>query len=72
MVCRRILALRTSSGHSNWQDEILRGLKRCDWFVVLLSPNAVNSMWVKREIESSALFRRVDELGRAPVEHAKL
>jgi hypothetical protein len=37
-------------GGHQWQDEILQGLQRCDWFVVLLSPSAVNSMWVKREI----------------------
>ena len=25
-------------------------MRRCDWFVVLLSPDAINSMWVKREV----------------------
>jgi hypothetical protein len=34
-----------------WQDEIGAALKRCDWFLVVLSPNAVNSMWVKREVQ---------------------
>ena len=37
-------------GAQQWQTEILSALKRCDWFVVILSPNAINSMWVKREV----------------------
>jgi hypothetical protein len=36
-------------GAQQWQNEILGALERCDWFAVLLSPDAVNSMWVKRE-----------------------
>lgn len=37
-------------GAQQWQDEILAALNRCDWFAVLLSPAAVESMWVKREV----------------------
>ncbi|MEX2176824.1 MAG: toll/interleukin-1 receptor domain-containing protein [Pirellulaceae bacterium] len=37
-------------GAQQWQDEILHALRRCDWFIVLLSPVAVQSMWVKREV----------------------
>ncbi|HEY5312818.1 MAG TPA: toll/interleukin-1 receptor domain-containing protein [Pirellulales bacterium] len=37
-------------GAQQWQDEILGALQRCDWFLVLLSPEAINSMWVKREV----------------------
>ncbi len=33
-----------------WHDEIGRALERCDWFLVLLSPAAVQSHWVKREL----------------------
>jgi len=33
-----------------WHDEIGRALKRCDWFIVLLSPNSVASEWVKMEL----------------------
>ena len=33
-----------------WQDEIGRALKRCDWFLVLLSNNSINSKWVKMEL----------------------
>jgi TIR domain len=62
-------------GAQQWQDEILRALRRCDWFAVLLSPNAVDSMWVKREtalalIDSRfhdrivpLLYRPVDDWG---------
>lgn len=37
-------------GAQQWHDEIGAALKRCDWFAVLLSPNSVNSVWVKREV----------------------
>jgi len=37
-------------GAQQWQNEILQALRRCDWFVVLLSPDAIQSMWVKREV----------------------
>jgi hypothetical protein len=36
-------------GAQHWHDEIGDALKRCDWFVLILSPNSVNSVWVKRE-----------------------
>ncbi len=37
-------------GAQQWHDEIGAALKRCDWFAVLLSPDSVNSVWVKREV----------------------
>src|SRR5438552_3078570 len=37
-------------GAQQWHDEIGRALQRSDWFVVLLSPAAVRSPWVKREV----------------------
>ena len=37
-------------GAQQWHDEIGAALRRCDWFVVLLSPNSVDSVWVKREL----------------------
>ncbi|HMF55019.1 MAG TPA: toll/interleukin-1 receptor domain-containing protein [Pyrinomonadaceae bacterium] len=37
-------------GAQQWHDEIGAALKRCDWFVLILSPNSVKSLWVKREI----------------------
>lgn len=33
-----------------WLDEIGRALDRCDWFAVLLTPAAVTSLWVQREV----------------------
>lgn len=37
-------------GAQQWHDEIGAALQRCDWFAVILSPNSVESMWVKREL----------------------
>jgi hypothetical protein len=37
-------------GAQQWHDEIGLALSRCDWFLLVLSPNAVNSVWVKREL----------------------
>lgn len=37
-------------GAQQWHDEIGAALGRCDWFVLLLTPAAVESMWVKREL----------------------
>ncbi|MGH8559590.1 MAG: toll/interleukin-1 receptor domain-containing protein [Methylococcales bacterium] len=37
-------------GAQQWHDEIGASLKRCDWFLLVLSPNSVASMWVKREL----------------------
>jgi hypothetical protein len=37
-------------GGQRWFDEIGSALKRCDWFVVVLSPNSIRSVWVKREL----------------------
>lgn len=37
-------------GAQQWHDEIGAALRRCDWFVVVLSPEAVTSKWVRREL----------------------
>lgn len=37
-------------GAQQWHDEIGAALNRCDWFLLVLSPNSVESMWVKREL----------------------
>lgn len=36
-----------------WQEEIFRGLQRSDMVVVALSPDAVNSVWVQREVNTA-------------------
>ncbi len=37
-------------GAQQWHDEIGAALRRCDWFLLVLSPHSVASMWVKREL----------------------
>lgn len=37
-------------GAQQWHDEIGAALQRCDWFAIVLSPNSIKSMWVKREL----------------------
>lgn len=38
------------AGAAQWHDEIGAALERCNWLVVVLSPAAVRSPWVKREL----------------------
>lgn len=45
-------------GGQQWQQEIGRALRRCDWFAVVLSPPAVKSMWVERETAFALKERR--------------
>ena len=51
---------RNIVGAQQWQDEILAALRRCDWFLVLLSPDAVESMWVRREFAFALGERRFE------------
>lgn len=37
-------------GAQQWHDEIGDALRRCDWFIILLSAYSVRSFWVKREL----------------------
>lgn len=37
-------------GAQEWHDEIGEALKRCDWFLVVLSPPSTQSRWVKHEL----------------------
>jgi hypothetical protein len=37
-------------GAQQWHDEIGDALQRCDWLAVVLSPQSVESIWVKREL----------------------
>jgi hypothetical protein len=43
-----------------WHDEIGAALQRSDWFAVVLSPQSVNSMWVKRELLKALEQRRFE------------
>lgn len=47
-------------GSQQWIDEIGNALKRCDWFAVVLSPNSVGSMWVKRELSYALTDNRYE------------
>jgi hypothetical protein len=48
-------------GAQLWIDAIGRALRRCDWFAVVLSPNAVKSEWVRREVGYAIMNRRYRE-----------
>ena len=48
-------------GAQQWHDEIGRALKRCDWFLLLLTPGAVKSRWVKFELTYAINQPRYDE-----------
>lgn len=37
-------------GAQQWHDEIGEALKRCHWFVLILSPHSIKSTWVKNEL----------------------
>jgi hypothetical protein len=37
-------------GAQQWHDRIGGALRKCRWFVLVLSPEAVRSRWVKREL----------------------
>src|SRR5437667_11978369 len=45
-------------GAQQWHDEIGEALARCGWFMILLTPHAVKSMWVKRELNYALIERR--------------
>jgi len=47
-------------GSQQWLDEIGAALQRCDWFAVVVSPQAAGSMWVKRELSFAILENRFE------------
>ncbi|MGH9737796.1 MAG: toll/interleukin-1 receptor domain-containing protein [Candidatus Acidiferrales bacterium] len=64
------------SGARQWHDEIGRALNRCDWFLIVLTPNAVRSQWVKRELLFALSRARYNEriipVLRKPCEYTRL
>ena len=42
------------------ESEIGRALQRCDWFILVLSPESVASQWVKRELVYALRQERFD------------
>ena len=47
-------------GAQRWHDEIGGALRRCDWFILVLSPNSVASLWVRRELVYALQQERFD------------
>ena len=45
-------------GAQAWHDEIGKALARCDWLVVVLTPAAVRSDWVKHEVTFALIEKR--------------
>ena len=37
-------------GAQQWHDEIGTALRRCDWFLLVLSAQSVRSIWVRHEL----------------------
>lgn len=56
------------AGATHWQAEIGDALKRCDWFMVLVTPHSVQRMWVRREV-TYALNRQDLERRITPIVH---
>ena len=48
-------------GAQQWHDEIGRALAKCNWLLLVLSPNAIRSPWVKRELLYALEQRRYNE-----------
>lgn len=47
-------------GGQQWHDEIGAALRRCDWFLMVLSPQSVESKWVKGEVLYALNHNRYD------------
>jgi TIR domain len=45
-------------GAQEWHDEIGAALRRCNWFVIILSPNILRSTWAKNELLFALNHRR--------------
>ncbi|MCH9639111.1 MAG: toll/interleukin-1 receptor domain-containing protein [Betaproteobacteria bacterium] len=48
-------------GAQQWHDEIGRALRRCDWFIILLSGESISSKWVKMELGYALRHSQYDE-----------
>jgi len=48
------------AGAQQWHDEIGVAIRRCDWFLLLLSPSAIEARWVKRELIFALQNNRYD------------
>ena len=48
-------------GAQQWQDEIGQALKRRGWFLIVLTPHSVRSMWVRRELNYALIEKRYQD-----------
>lgn len=53
-------------GAQQWHDEIGAALGRCQWFLLVLSPDAVDSRWVKHEPFRSFTASAITQSSRGP------
>ena len=47
-------------GAQQWHREIGKALRRCDWLLVILTPDSVESRWVERELVYALDHERYD------------
>ena len=63
-------------GSRQWHDDIGHALQRCDWFLLVLSPSAVESVWVKRELlyslDQNRLADRIVPIEYQPCDYERL
>jgi hypothetical protein len=63
-------------GAQQWHDEIGKALTRCDWFLLILSPAAVASKWVKHELlyalQENSYEERIVIVDHLPADYKKL
>jgi hypothetical protein len=45
------------SSAAQWEREVLKGMKACEWFLLVVSPSAAESDWVKDELFWAMQFR---------------
>ncbi len=66
----RLLAAR------QWHDEIGRALRKCDWFLLILSEYSLRSKWVKRELNFALNADRYNDsilsIVKTPGDYARL
>ena len=67
---------RHIAGAKQWHDEIGRALDECNWFLVVLTPHAVRSQWVKRELlfalNAARYNKRIVPLLLRPCKYSRL
>ncbi|HEX7332028.1 MAG TPA: TIR domain-containing protein [Pyrinomonadaceae bacterium] len=51
-------AIDSIKSASEWERQIFTGLKKCDWFLIVLTPRSVTSEWVAREVHWAFLKRK--------------